>query len=199
MCRLSSPPLPGYSVLIVSNRGHARRDSAGLARAFYCLPAKRSWAGEVRNVSLLVAIGVKDEGYREILGICEGAKEDRAGWSGFPQASQGTRPARCPAHHFGRLYGIIRERGGVLPRRCVATLCGIISLAMLPEPRCARLRRCSRRSTMPGVRGRHSIMPAEYSNFAPSIVASGTDSNSDFARRAWWVPIPTARPVDYSR
>jgi Transposase, Mutator family len=44
---------------------------------------KRSWAGEVRNISLLVAIGVNSEGYREILGICEGAKEDKAGWSSF--------------------------------------------------------------------------------------------------------------------
>ncbi len=42
---------------------------------------KRSWAGEVRNVSLLVAIAVNQEGYREILGICEGAKEDKKGWS----------------------------------------------------------------------------------------------------------------------
>src|SRR6476661_8931157 len=44
---------------------------------------KRSWAGEVRNVSLLVAIAVNSEGYREILGIVEGAKEAKAGWSGF--------------------------------------------------------------------------------------------------------------------
>jgi transposase-like protein len=44
---------------------------------------KRTWAGEVRNVSLLVAIAVNADGYREILGICEGAKEDKAGWSGF--------------------------------------------------------------------------------------------------------------------
>ena len=44
---------------------------------------KRSWAGEVRNVSLLVAIAVNANGYREILGIVEGAKEDKAGWSGF--------------------------------------------------------------------------------------------------------------------
>lgn len=44
---------------------------------------KRTWAGEVRAVSLLVAIGVNEEGYREILGICEGAKEDKAGWHGF--------------------------------------------------------------------------------------------------------------------
>jgi transposase-like protein len=44
---------------------------------------KRSWAGEVSNVSVLVAIGVSDTGYRKILGVCEGAKEDKAGWSGF--------------------------------------------------------------------------------------------------------------------
>jgi hypothetical protein len=30
-----------------------------------------------------VAIAVNGEGYREILGICEGAKEDKAGWSAF--------------------------------------------------------------------------------------------------------------------
>jgi len=44
---------------------------------------KRTWAGEVRNVSLLVASAVNAEGYREILGICEGAKEDKSGWSAF--------------------------------------------------------------------------------------------------------------------
>lgn len=44
---------------------------------------KRCWAGEVSNVSVLVAIGVNSSGYRKILGVCEGAKEDKAGWSGF--------------------------------------------------------------------------------------------------------------------
>ncbi|MFM1921671.1 MAG: hypothetical protein RLZZ303_3305 [Candidatus Hydrogenedentota bacterium] len=44
---------------------------------------KRSWAGEVRNVSVLVAVGVGADGYRTILGVAEGHKEDKAGWSGF--------------------------------------------------------------------------------------------------------------------
>lgn len=44
---------------------------------------KRSWAGEVRNVSVLVAIGVNQDGFREVLGVCEGAKEDEKGWSDF--------------------------------------------------------------------------------------------------------------------
>jgi transposase-like protein len=44
---------------------------------------KRTWASEVRNVSVLVAIGVSKDGYRKVLGAVEGAKEDKAGWSGF--------------------------------------------------------------------------------------------------------------------
>ena len=44
---------------------------------------KRSWAGEVKNVSVLVAIGVGTDGYRPILGVAEGEKEDLEGWRGF--------------------------------------------------------------------------------------------------------------------
>ena len=44
---------------------------------------KRSWGGEVRTVAVLVAIGVAQDGFREVLGVCEGAKEDKDGWSGF--------------------------------------------------------------------------------------------------------------------
>ncbi|HSS62918.1 MAG TPA: IS256 family transposase [Gammaproteobacteria bacterium] len=44
---------------------------------------KRSWGGEVRNVSVLVAIGVNQDGYREILGVAEGSKEDKASWQRF--------------------------------------------------------------------------------------------------------------------
>ena len=44
---------------------------------------KRSWGGEVRNVAVLVAVGVGQDGYREILGVAEGAKEDKASWVAF--------------------------------------------------------------------------------------------------------------------
>lgn len=44
---------------------------------------KRSWGGEIRNVCVLAAIGVGGDGYRKVLGIAEGEKEDKAGWSGF--------------------------------------------------------------------------------------------------------------------
>ncbi|HEX7115687.1 MAG TPA: IS256 family transposase [Steroidobacter sp.] len=44
---------------------------------------KRSWAGEIRNVSVLVAIGIGTDGFRHILGVAEGEKEDLEGWRGF--------------------------------------------------------------------------------------------------------------------
>jgi putative transposase len=44
---------------------------------------KRSWGGEVKNVSVLIAIGVSQSGYREILGVSEGAKEDGPSWTAF--------------------------------------------------------------------------------------------------------------------
>ena len=44
---------------------------------------KRSWGGEIQNVSILVAIGVSQDGCREILGAAEGMKEDRESWRSF--------------------------------------------------------------------------------------------------------------------
>ncbi len=44
---------------------------------------KRSWGGSVENVSVLVGIGVNEDGYREIIGVVEGAKEDKESWKNF--------------------------------------------------------------------------------------------------------------------
>ena len=44
---------------------------------------KRAWGGEVKNVSVLVAVGVNSEGFREVLGVAEGPKEDKSGWEKF--------------------------------------------------------------------------------------------------------------------
>lgn len=41
---------------------------------------KRCWGGEFENCSVLIAIGVNKDGYREILGACEGLKEDLESW-----------------------------------------------------------------------------------------------------------------------
>ena len=44
---------------------------------------KRNWGGEYTNVSVLVAIAVDQDGFREILGASEGSKEDKENWPEF--------------------------------------------------------------------------------------------------------------------
>ena len=44
---------------------------------------KRCWGGEYENVSILVAIGVNEDGCREVIGAAEGMKEDKESWKNF--------------------------------------------------------------------------------------------------------------------
>ena len=44
---------------------------------------KRSWGGEVKNIAILVAIGVDQDGFRQVLGVMEGMKEDKESWTSF--------------------------------------------------------------------------------------------------------------------
>ncbi len=84
---------------------------------------KRSWAGEVRNVSLLVATSVNSEGYREILGICEGGKEDAASWLAFLKQLKQRGLAGVRLIVSDACLGLIEAAGEVFPQaawqRCV--------------------------------------------------------------------------------
>ena len=44
---------------------------------------KRCWGGSFENASVLVAIGVTEDGYREVIGTAEGLKEDTESWKNF--------------------------------------------------------------------------------------------------------------------
>ena len=50
---------------------------------------RRNWGGEFENVSILVAIAVNEDGYREVIGAAEGMKEDKASWTSFFQWLKG--------------------------------------------------------------------------------------------------------------
>jgi len=43
----------------------------------------RRWTGEVSHFSVLVAVGVNEDGVREVIGVADGAKEDKANWLMF--------------------------------------------------------------------------------------------------------------------
>ena len=84
---------------------------------------KRSWGGEVRNVSVLVAVGVAQDGFREILGVCEGAKEDKASWLSFLRhlKQRGLKGVRLVISD--KCLGLVESLGEVFPQaqwqRCV--------------------------------------------------------------------------------
>jgi putative transposase len=84
---------------------------------------KRSWGGEVRNVSVLVAIGVGEDGYRSVLGVTEGDKEDKEGWSMFLRQlkERGLREAQL--FITDKCLGLIESLGEYYPgarwQRCV--------------------------------------------------------------------------------
>lgn len=84
---------------------------------------KRNWGGEVRNISVLVAIGVNQDGYREILGVCEGGKEDKASWLSFFRHLKDRGLERIGLCISDKCLGLIDSLAEVYPdsswQRCV--------------------------------------------------------------------------------
>jgi len=84
---------------------------------------KRSWGGEVRNVSVLVAIGINEEGYRELIGVAEGAKEDSESWRGFLRHLKGRGLTGVKLVISDKCLGLLEVLGEFYPealwQRCV--------------------------------------------------------------------------------
>lgn len=84
---------------------------------------KRSWGGEYTNVSLLVAIGVRSDGHREIIGITEGSKEDKPSWENFLKSlkSRGLKGVRLIVSD--KCLGLVESLGETFPeakwQRCI--------------------------------------------------------------------------------
>ncbi len=76
---------------------------------------KRNWGGEFENVSILVAIGVNEDGYREVLGAGEGMKEDKASWIGFLQWLRGRGLEGVKLVVGDKCLGMLEAVGEVFP------------------------------------------------------------------------------------
>jgi len=84
---------------------------------------KRRWAGEVENVSILIAIGVNSEGYREIIGFKLGFREDRASWTEFFQSLKSRGLTGVKLIIADKALGLLDAKESVFPKaryqRCV--------------------------------------------------------------------------------
>ena len=84
---------------------------------------KRCWGEEYENVSILVAIGVSSDGYREIIGAAEGLKEDLESWKSFFVGMK-ERGLKDPRLIIGdKALGMVEAIGQVFPKakyqRCI--------------------------------------------------------------------------------
>lgn len=84
---------------------------------------RRNWGGEYENVSVLVAIAVNEDGYREVLGAAEGMKEDKASWISFFQWLKGRGLDGVKLIIGDKCLGMLEAVGEVFPdakyQRCV--------------------------------------------------------------------------------
>jgi len=90
---------------------------------------KRCWAGEVNNVSILLAIAADRDGYGHILGVQESAKGDKESCQKFLRhlKSRGLKDVRLFVSYI--IFGACEIFGRFLPAsQAAALLC-----AFLPE------------------------------------------------------------------
>ena len=84
---------------------------------------KRTWGDEVRAISVLVAIGVNQDGYREVIGVAEGMKEDKASWLDFLRWLKGRGLAGTRLFISDRCLGLVEALGECFPQtawqRCI--------------------------------------------------------------------------------
>jgi len=84
---------------------------------------KRNWGGEIENVSVLVALAVNADGYREVIGACEGAKEDTASWLEFLRHLKQRGLKGTQLFVGDKCLGLVEALGEVFPeakyQRCV--------------------------------------------------------------------------------
>src|SRR5438067_3442200 len=83
----------------------------------------REFGGEVRPVAVLVAIGVNADGFREILGVMEGAKEDAESWRAFLRHLKGRGLRGVQLVISDKCLGLVEALGECFPearwQRCV--------------------------------------------------------------------------------
>ena len=77
---------------------------------------KRCWGSEVKNVSVLIAVGIDEYGYRTVLGVAEGCKEDKESWLMFLKYLKDRGLKSPELVTSGKCLGLIEALAEVYPQ-----------------------------------------------------------------------------------
>ena len=170
---------------------------------------KRCWGGEVRNVSVLVAFGVNEYGYREILGVAEGAKEDKESWTNFLRYLKGRGLKGVRLIISDKCLGLIESLGEFYPeaawQRCVVHFYRNVFTAV-PKGKvkevAAMLKAIHAQEDREEARRKAALVVEKLVSMrlskAAAIVREGIEetlSYMDFPREYWW-RIRTNNPLE---
>jgi len=170
---------------------------------------KRSWGGEVQNVSVLVAIGVNTRGFREILGVAEGSREDGESWRQFLRYLRERGLERIQLVTSDKSLGLLEALGEYYPnavwQRCVVHFYRNVQHAvprgqvkevslMLKAIHAQEDREAARQKACAVV----DKLKAMRLNKAASIVASGSEETMAYYAfpAAHWRQIRTNNPLE---
>ena len=170
---------------------------------------KRSWGGEVKNVAVLVAIGVNNDGFREVLGVTEGMKEDHESWlnflrqlkerglsgtalfiadccQGLVDAISGVYPdaawQRCMVHWFRNVFSQV-------PRTKVAEVAAMLKAIHAQEDRMAALSKAKEVE--------QKLLAMKLPE-AAKVVREGVEATLRYmsCAREHWIKIRTTNPLE---
>ncbi|MPM45694.1 hypothetical protein SDC9_92384 [bioreactor metagenome] len=99
---------------------------------------RRNWDGEFENVSILVALGVNEDGYREVIGAGEGMKEDKASWLLFLQWLTGRGLAGVRLIVADKCLGMLDAASEVFHRQSTSAVLSTSTAMCFQSPHAAR-------------------------------------------------------------
>lgn len=137
---VSAATVPDLDEKAFASAGEWRNRPPGRAHPYACVDGihlKRSRGGAYENVAVMVAIGVNDDGYREVIGAAEGFTESSECWREFLSwlRSRGLHGVRMAVGD--KASGMVGPIAEVLPdaahRRCTVHFHRNV-LARVPKP-----------------------------------------------------------------
>jgi putative transposase len=165
---------------------------------------KRSWGGEVKNIAVLVAVGVREDGHREILGVCEGMKEDTESWRNFLRHLKGRGLEGVQRVTSDKCLGLVEILGEFYPeaawQRCVVhfyrNVFAVVPRGKMPEV-AAMLKAIHAQEDRQAARDKVSLVVEKLVTMklsqAASIVREGVEETLSYMAfpREHWIRIRT--------